>query len=131
MYNYCVHLHYWPSGHVPCYTLTVVQMPFLLLACKCTYILLPICLYNPYFSLNPGTSREYPGRSTSVWCAAYYGQYSLICHWNINGPYINSLKYLAKYWCPAIFFNHYLYIATSRPRDIKSQRTKFSPTSDI
>ena len=57
MYNYYVHLHYWPSGHVPRYTLTLVQMSFLLLACKCTYILLPICLYNPYIT-SPGTQGQ-------------------------------------------------------------------------
>ena len=36
MDNYYVQLHYWLSGHVPRYTLTLVQTSFLLLACTCT-----------------------------------------------------------------------------------------------
>lgn len=57
MYNY-VHLHYWSSGLVPPYTLTLVQMYFLLflyMYLQEMYVSFPYVFTIPTFS---GTCRD-------------------------------------------------------------------------
>lgn len=47
MYNYHVHLHYWLSGHVPRYTLTLVQIHVL------SFVSLYMYLQETYLSCFP------------------------------------------------------------------------------
>lgn len=47
MYNYHVHLHYWLSGHVPHYTLTLVQIHVL------SFVSLYMYLQETYLSCFP------------------------------------------------------------------------------
>ena len=58
MSNYYVHLHYWSSGHVPRYSLTLVQMYFPLLACTCMYLQETCFPYAFTIPTSPGTQGQ-------------------------------------------------------------------------